>query len=733
VDLAKAILPTAAIDVSSVEDDGDGGYTLLASQASFGIWPKEGAGKNDDMILISPPEDDPLLCNESEDIVSYAKVGSIPNSYYNGEAGTKYAMIVPRGTCTFERKALSAQRLGADGIIIYGSLGSFYSVNQTVIDSNGDNDPLDSVIWPEDKHDYDCDNGRGFVPRSSMVIPYSTTDNDKFLSGSANDGNLCAKNDSQFQNKCSSERCLLTGEIVQEEGVDMMEACCAWDFHIWLYHDSELSSEDVEIQALFITMKESTNLINSLKNDKNVKVVMYRRPTPTYNFSSVVIWLMGTAIAVTAGYLSASEYRDLSSTKLSSIRGQNVLSVNRREMQRTRNSSEVSDENSPETLDITMGMVLGFVLMSTASLLILFYLKIYSIVKVFYAFACAGAVYQIVVLPVADTIIKRFNSVNAWWYMDYCKIPFEDDYMSRLDIFALIISYTWCGYWLYLAFTLRHPAEESAFFWITQDIMGAAICIMFVALIRVPKLSIASALLWALFVYDIFFVFISPLLFDSSVMITVATSGGPPTADPTWCEKYPDSSGCTGGDPMPMLITFPRLGDYRGGASMLGLGDIVIPGVLLSFVCRFDEAKRLVGLFGGGRGGGAPCRESNNPFCCLSFESYFIPVSFAYALGLMMANAAVYLMDTGQPALLYLVPMTLGTVYILGKQRNELSDLWNGPKVINAADQIYAANIEYERSGESATLRRGGSTEVTIVAISSEELDSHLSSTRSLT
>lgn len=94
----------------------------------------------------------------------------------------------------------------------------------------------------------------------------------------------------------------------------------------------------------------------------------------------------------------------------------------------------------------------------------------------------------------------------------------------------------------------------------------------------------------------------------------------------------------------------------------------------------------------------------------------------------MMANAAVYLMDTGQPALLYLVPMTLGTVYILGKQRNELSDLWNGPKVINAADQIYAANIEYERSGESATLRRGGSTEVTIV-----ELDSHLSSTRSLT
>ena len=39
---------------------------------------------------------------------------------------------------------------------------------------------------------------------------------------------------------------------------------------------------------------------------------------------------------------------------------------------------------------------------------------------------------------------------------------------------------------------------------------------------------------------------------------------------------------------LPMLLEIPRLWDYTGGYAMLGLGDIVIPGLLLSFAHRFD-------------------------------------------------------------------------------------------------------------------------------------------------
>jgi signal peptide peptidase-like protein 2B len=49
----------------------------------------------------------------------------------------------------------------------------------------------------------------------------------------------------------------------------------------------------------------------------------------------------------------------------------------------------------------------------------------------------------------------------------------------------------------------------------------------------------------------------------------------------------------------------------------------------------------------------------------------------AYGLGLLVTYLALNLMDGhGQPALLYIVPFTLGTFLSLGKKRGELEILW---------------------------------------------------------
>lgn len=101
-------------------------------------------------------------------------------------------------------------------------------------------------------------------------------------------------------------------------------------------------------------------------------------------------------------------------------------------------------------------------------------------------------------------------------------------------------------------------------------------CILFLGIIQLNNIQVATILLIVAFLYDIFFVFLTPYLFGGeSIMITVATSGGPPVADELWCEKYPYDPNCQGGDPLPMLLTIPRLFDYEGGSSLLGLGDIV--------------------------------------------------------------------------------------------------------------------------------------------------------------
>jgi len=259
----------------------------------------------------------------------------------------------------------------------------------------------------------------------------------------------------------------------------------------------------------------------------------------------------------------------------------------------------------------------------------------------------------------------------------------------------LILGYGVGMIWLIVAFVARNP-EEFTFYWVTQDVLGACMCIMFLSIIKLNSIRVASILLIVAFFYDIFFVFVTPLIFNGdSVMITVATSGGPPKADPSWCEKYPDDEDCQGGNPLPMLLTVPRIGDYQGGASLLGLGDIVLPGLLLSFAARLDAAKHLVGLMGGGSGTlhSNTCPTDSmmgGKLCCrgLCNGGYFFPLVIAYGIGLSMANAAVYLMNMGQPALLYLVPCCLGTMAYMGYQRNELQMLWDGPKTIRAADNL---------------------------------------------
>ena len=73
----------------------------------------------------------------------------------------------------------------------------------------------------------------------------------------------------------------------------------------------------------------------------------------------------------------------------------------------------------------------------------------------------------------------------------------------------------------------------------------------------------------------------------------------------------PNEKGCQGGDPLPMLLTMPRMFDYEGGSNLLGLGDIVLPGLLVSYAARFDAAKILLGVLRGGTWtpGGSPERK----------------------------------------------------------------------------------------------------------------------------
>ncbi|CAN6462564.1 unnamed protein product [Victoria cruziana] len=111
----------------------------------------------------------------------------------------------------------------------------------------------------------------------------------------------------------------------------------------------------------------------------------------------------------------------------------------------------------------------------------------------------------------------------------------------------------------------------------------------------------------------------------------------------------------SGGESIPMVLKIPRFFDPWGGYNLVGFGDVLFPGLLVSFAFRFDKLKKKGKLNG-----------------------YFLYLMIGYGVGLFFTYLGLYLMDGhGQPALLYLVPCTLGVAVLLGLVRKELNDLWS--------------------------------------------------------
>ena len=117
---------------------------------------------------------------------------------------------------------------------------------------------------------------------------------------------------------------------------------------------------------------------------------------------------------------------------------------------------------------------------------------------------------------------------------------------------------------------------------------------------------------------------------------------------------------------MPMLLRVPRLADPWGGDSILGFGDLVLPALLLVFTlrCRSKSLLPLLYRFF--------CHLASSLHAPLPLRydytvgrvwgrGYFLWASIGYGVGLVATYVGLWAMDgSGQPALLYLVPCTLG-------------------------------------------------------------------------
>ncbi|EFJ07550.1 hypothetical protein SELMODRAFT_236278 [Selaginella moellendorffii] len=218
--------------------------------------------------------------------------------------------------------------------------------------------------------------------------------------------------------------------------------------------------------------------------------------------------------------------------------------------------------------------------------------------------------------------------------------------------------------------------------WLLNNLLGISICVAFVCHIRLPNVRVCALLLACLFVYDVFWVFWSERFFGANVMVSVATQqASNPVRTVADKLNLPGLGSITKQLDMPVKLVFPRhliggaAGNAVGDYLMLGLGDMAIPGMLVALVVCFDHRKSTKA-----RGSELPSPKNQHKYTWYA--------QCGYTIGLICALAAGLLTHSAQPALLYLVPSTLGPVMLCAWMRGDFNELWNGSSRLSDKSQL---------------------------------------------
>ncbi|XP_074282198.1 signal peptide peptidase-like 1 [Silene latifolia] len=351
------------------------------------------------------------------------------------------------------------------------------------------------------------------------------------------------------------------------------------------------------------------------------------------------ITLIITAVAVTSG----SAFRALSHGK---------------EMERNHDLSEASI-----TLDRSQALMIP--VMSSFSLILMFYLfsSVSQILTAFTAVASACSLF-FCLSPYVNHVKSQFGLADPF-VSRCCSKSF-----TRSQGFLLVACFGMVSAWL----VTGH--------WILNNMLGISLCVAFVSHVRLPNIKVCAMLLGCLFMYDIFWVFYSERFFGANVMVSVATKqASNPVHTVAHSLSLPGLQLITKKLELPVKIVFPRnlLGGinpegYSTGFMMLGLGDMAIPGMLLALVLSFDH------------------RKNKDPITSSKGHKYIWYAICGYAVGLVTALAAGLLSQSPQPALLYLVPSTLGPIVVVSWIRKELMELWDG-SLTNVSDKAHPIDV----------------------------------------
>ncbi|XP_073102690.1 signal peptide peptidase-like 4 isoform X4 [Elaeis guineensis] len=308
---------------------------------------------------------------------------------------------------------------------------------------------------------------------------------------------------------------------------------------------------NISISAVMLPQDAGASLDSSVKSGASVAVQLYSPDRPLVDTAEVFLWLMAVGTILCASYWSAWSARE------ASIEYEKLIKDAPDEMLNTETTG------TSGVVDINTVSAVSFVVIASCFLILLYKLMSHWFVELLVVLFCIGGVEGLQTCLVA-LLSRWFKRTGE----SFIKVPFFGavSYLTlAVSPFCIAFAVVWAVY------------RSISFAWIGQDILGIALIITVLQIVRVPNLKVGTVLLSCAFLYDIFWVFVSKRWFHESVMIVVARGDR------------------TGEDGVPMLLKIPRMFDPWGGFSIIGFGDILLPGLLIAFSLRSEPPYSVFG------------------------------------------------------------------------------------------------------------------------------------------
>nr|DAD37157.1 TPA_asm: hypothetical protein HUJ06_007798 [Nelumbo nucifera] len=457
----------------------------------------------------------------------------------------------------------------------------------------------------------------GLSAKFGAILPRQRRDALKLPVVFANPLSCCSSSSSKLSNSIvvsTRGDCAFTtkAQVAQSEGASGLVVINDNEELYKMVCSGNDTSLNIIIPVVMIPKSEGDTIKKPMEAGRKVELLLYSPDRPIVDLSVIFLWMMAVGTI-----LLACLWPDIVARK------KDDEHYNQLSPKESSNAGTAKGDSENESVDINATGAIAFVI-SASTFLVLFYFFMSSgFVWCLIVLFCIGGVegMHMVIVSLVLRISENCGQKTV-------NLPLLGS-VSFLSLGVLPFCIAFAVFWA--------VKQQASYAWIGQDVL--AICLMLSVLqtARLPNIKVSSVLLCCAFFYDIFWVFLSPLIFHESVMIAVARGSH------------------SGGVAIPLLLRIPRYFDPWGGYNMVGFGDVLFPGLLISFTYRYDKSTKKSTLNG-----------------------YFLWVMIGYGTGLFLTYLGLYLMDGhGQPALLYLVPCTLGLTVVLGMLRGELKSLWS--------------------------------------------------------